>query len=244
MFRFNAPDGVAHASTKQACQVVAATYASQFPPEHRHLLGLAVRVLTRARSLVAIRRACFRSGAHRPSHPHPSVAADPRLRSPLPENSTTRSPMMHPARPRISVNGASTLLLAVIVQVALFGCHSPSPTPPVYPHNHAPLIDSLIAIPDTIGSSDSTVVTCFATDPDGDSLVYDWLTDARLQIKGARPGDPFLNAQPSPSCTFYNANLPNPINDSAWVYCSAQDRRGGGVGRHVFIILRPPAIAR
>jgi hypothetical protein len=147
---------------------------------------------------------------------------------------------MHYARPRIPVRGASTLLLAAIIQVALSGCHGQSPNRPIYPHNHAPLLDSLIAIPDTIGPSDSTVVTCFARDPDGDPLVYDWLTDSRLVIQGTPIWDHLhLNNQPSPRCTLYNANLPDPINDSAWVYCSARDPRGGGAGRHVFIILRP-----
>lgn len=104
--------------------------------------------------------------------------------------------------------------------------------------NHAPVITALVAAPDTIGPSDSTIVMCTASDPDGDSLVYDWETDARLDIKGTPTWNKYYNNQLVPQQTFYNANLSNPINDSAWVYCSVRDPRGGGSGRHVFIILR------
>jgi hypothetical protein len=109
---------------------------------------------------------------------------------------------------------------------------------PVLPTNHSPVLTNLVAFPDTMGPSDSTVVVCTASDPDGDTLVYDWLTDARLTIQGAHAGDSFLNNQPSPKRTFYNANLSNPINDSAWVYCDVRDLRGGAGDRHVFITLR------
>jgi hypothetical protein len=68
---------------------------------------------------------------------------------------------------------------------------------------------------DTTGPSDSMVVVCTASDPDMDSLVYDWETDARLNIQGTRTWNKYLNQQRSPSQTFYNANLSNPINDSA-----------------------------
>jgi hypothetical protein len=112
---------------------------------------------------------------------------------------------------------------------------------PLVPTNHPPVIINLVAFPDTIGLSDSTVVVCTASDPDGDSLVYDWETDARLNIDGNSTWDKFFNNQPSPQHTFHNANLPNPINDSAWVYCAVRDPRGGGSGRHVFITLRTPS---
>ena len=104
------------------------------------------------------------------------------------------------------------------------------------------MIHGLVAFPDTIGPSDSTIVVCTASDADGDTLVYDWETDARLNIQGTR--NRYLNAQLSSQHTFYNANLPNPINDSAWVYCLVRDRRGGGVGRSVFITLESPPAPR
>jgi len=129
------------------------------------------------------------------------------------------------------------LLATLLIQAALCGCKK-EPTTVIPPQNHAPVLDSLIAYPDTIGPSDSTVVVCYARDPDGDSLAYDWLTDARLRIKGNPDWKNYLNQQRVPSLTFYNANLSNPINDSAWVYCSARDLRGGAAPRRIFIILR------
>ena len=40
-----------------------------------------------------------------------------------------------------------------------------------------------------LSPGDSTVVFSVATELDGDSLAYDWITDARLISKDARPGD-------------------------------------------------------
>jgi hypothetical protein len=129
------------------------------------------------------------------------------------------------------------LLLALLSAAVLSGCQDNEDLP-THPRNHPPVISALVAIPDTIGPSDSTVVVCTATDADGDSLVYDWQTDARLNIQGTPTWNKYVNNTRSPSRTFYNADLSNPINDSAWVYCHVRDPRGGGTGRHVFIILR------
>ena len=131
----------------------------------------------------------------------------------------------------------------VLVQAASCGC-SKTQDPVIIPVNHSPAIDSLVAFPDTIRPSDSTVVTCYARDPDGELIVYDWETDARLRIQGNPPWDRHLNQQLSPSHTFYNANLSNPINDSAWVFCGARDLRGGGTGGRVWVLLRPATSGR
>jgi hypothetical protein len=130
-------------------------------------------------------------------------------------------------------------LLVVTLQAALGWCDTKT-VQPTYPRNHSLVIDTMVAVPDTIGPSDSTVVTCTAAaaDADGDSLFYDWQTDARLNTQGTPTWNKYFNNQLSPSQKFYNADLPNPINDSAWVYCEVRDARGGGAGRHVFIILR------
>lgn len=135
---------------------------------------------------------------------------------------------------------APRLLAAVLILAALCGCNQ-QPTYPRYdaPRNNFPVIDGLIARPDSIGPSDSTVVFCSASDADGDPLVYDWETDGRLDIQGTPTWNKYLNNTRTPFHTFYNANLRNPINDSAWVYCRVRDTRGGGVGRSVFIVLRP-----
>ena len=129
------------------------------------------------------------------------------------------------------------LLLWGLLLFVLAGCTDGEGGRIVFPQNHPPVLDSLVAMPDTIGPSDSTVVACYARDADGDTLVFDWKTDARLNIQGTSTSNRQLNAQLSPQHTFYNANLPNPINDSAWVYCLVRDRRGGGAAREVFIVL-------
>ena len=128
------------------------------------------------------------------------------------------------------------LLALLPLLTALAGCEDNDlPTPP---NNHSPVINTLVAFPDSIGPSDSTVVVCGAYDMDGDSLVYDWQTDARLDIQGTPTWNKNLNNTRSPSHTFYNANLGS-THDSAWVYCHVRDPRGGGTGSRVYIILRP-----
>jgi len=91
----------------------------------------------------------------------------------------------------------------------------------------------LIAFPSTIGSGDSTIVIATAADPDGDALVYDWVTDSRLIIKGNAPNDNERFGSPDAFQVFYyGAPLPQ---DSAWVECTAQDRKGGVAVRMVRI---------
>jgi hypothetical protein len=61
-------------------------------------------------------------------------------------------------------------------------------------------------------------------DPNGDTLVYDWITDARLRIKGANPpGDTRLFNTFENSQIFYPTKL---AIDTVWVQCFARDRKG------------------
>ncbi len=140
-----------------------------------------------------------------------------------------------------SSQAAALSLAALLVLATLSGCETRQRGSVFQPflNNHAPVIDGLAAYPDTVGPSDSTVVVCTAHDVDGDRLVYDWQTDARLNIQGTPVWNKYLNNTRSNSHVFYNANLTNPINDSAWVYCEVRDSLGGGAGRRVFITLRP-----
>jgi hypothetical protein len=101
--------------------------------------------------------------------------------------------------------------------------------------NRSPVIFSLTVFPDVIGSSDSAIVICNAYDPDADTLVYDWITDAKLRIKGANPpGDTRLFN------TFENSRIFYPTQfaiDTVWVQCFARDRKGKSDAELVLFIV-------
>jgi hypothetical protein len=87
------------------------------------------------------------------------------------------------------------------------------------------VILSLTAFPEGLCGSDSILVVCQATDPDNDTLVYDWFTDGRLKIRGGEGWDWLYNTHES-----FHVFYPNVIHapvDTAWVQCIARDRRGG-----------------
>jgi hypothetical protein len=88
-----------------------------------------------------------------------------------------------------------------------------------------------------MGPADSTVVVCAAYDPDGDRLVYDWITDARLKIKGNPPNYyRYFNAF-SDSMTFYPGPAMVYPTDTAWVQCFARDGRGMSDARIINILV-------
>src|SRR5262249_54480694 len=93
--------------------------------------------------------------------------------------------------------------LVAVSLLPLVGCAKHSPSDPALPVNRSPVLDSLVAYPDTIGPSDSTTVVCFAREPDGDTLFFDWQTDARLNIKGTPTWNKYFNNQISPAQVFY-----------------------------------------
>ena len=106
--------------------------------------------------------------------------------------------------------------------------------------NQQPVILSLTVFPDTINLSDSAIVTCNAMDPDGDTLVYDWISDARLKIKGVVPEDDIrLYNTFENSHIFYARNINNrPLIDTAWVQCFARDRKGKSDARLILFIVK------
>lgn len=53
------------------------------------------------------------------------------------------------------------------------------------PNNRAPVIQSLTADPEVVGTSESTVLHCAATDPDNDVLVYSWSAEEGTFPNGA-----------------------------------------------------------
>ncbi len=101
---------------------------------------------------------------------------------------------------------------------------------PVKSQNHNPIILSLTVFPDVIGLSDSAVVVCNAMDPDGDTLVYDWYTDGRLEFKGNPPWEIGVRSNTNENYQIVfpvqASNFP-PV-DTVWVQVQARDGKGGG----------------
>ncbi len=123
-------------------------------------------------------------------------------------------------------------LLGLVVALGSGGCRD-YPTKSIY---HSPVISSVTVFPTIIGQGDSLLVTVYASDPDGDALVYDWFTDSRLVIKDA-PGEIMLYNTASNSHVFYRSAYAA-YGDTAWVRCYVRDTRGGGDGALVLVLLR------
>jgi hypothetical protein len=107
-------------------------------------------------------------------------------------------------------------------------------TRPIY---RRPVISSVVAFPTVLSQGDSTLITVFATDPDGDSLVYDWVAFNGLLIKDG-PGYNYLYNTPSGSRIFYRSSTGPSANDTAFVWCSVRDQRGGSDSRQILIFFQ------
>jgi hypothetical protein len=128
-------------------------------------------------------------------------------------------------------------LLLIIVLLLNLHCKD-SPTEEKH-DNRSPGILSLSVIPDVIGPSDSVTVTCKAVDPDGDTLVYDWITDGRSRIKGANSyWDLHLYNTFENSRIFYPNNLNDIPIDTLWVQCFARDRKGKSDNKLIYFLLK------
>lgn len=113
-----------------------------------------------------------------------------------------------------------------LVFVVLLNLSCSDPVKPEKPENHRPVISSITVVPKVVSPSDSVVITCYASDPDGDTLVYDWICDGRLKIKGAMTNQHWMYNTFENSHIFYPNNSRNVDLDTPWVQCFARDRRG------------------
>lgn len=132
------------------------------------------------------------------------------------------------------------LAIATVCLLIALGCEDD----PVKPENHHPIIKSLTAFPNVVGVQDSVIIICNAYDPDGDTVVYDWITDARVRIKGTPWWD-----ERHLFHTFENSRIVYPTEynnfpiDTAWVQCCVRDVKGGMVCEVVtFIVLQDSSI--
>lgn len=127
------------------------------------------------------------------------------------------------------------LLLTVTLFATVIGaCGGSHPTKPV---NHSPQISKIYLFPGTMRSTDSTIVIVTASDPDGDSLVYDFVTDGRLRLKDA-PRVGYIYDSPRNWQIFYRGTVAAPY-DTALVWCYTRDLRGGQDGRLIAVFLQP-----
>jgi hypothetical protein len=127
------------------------------------------------------------------------------------------------------------LILLIPIMLLTINCDD---NPVDVKENQRPIIFSLIVFPDTISMEDSAIVICNAMDPDGDTLVYDWITDSRLRIKGANPPwDTRLFNTFENSRIFYPNQDHSPF-DTVWVQCFARDRKGKSDAQLIIFIVK------
>ncbi len=109
--------------------------------------------------------------------------------------------------------------------------------------NQKPVIFSLSVFPEVIGTLDSAIVICNAMDPDGDTLVYDWITDGRLKIKEGQGDGHFLYNTYENSRMVYHENINNrPPIDTVWVQVFARDRKGNSDAEIVLFVVKKDSL--
>lgn len=126
------------------------------------------------------------------------------------------------------------ILPAVLLLVLVGACGGDHPAAPRI--NHSPIILSVSALPETLGLSDSTTITCNAVDPDGDPLVYDWFTQLPLRIVGASQGVYLYNTKSNTRVLYYAG--PDSLVTLGRVQVFARDTRGLQDGVELYLLLK------
>lgn len=97
--------------------------------------------------------------------------------------------------------------------------------------NRNPVLHSVVLFPEIVGPNDSLIVVCDASDPDSDTLVYDWysLSGSIVKIKGAFPGELALYNTHQNSQIFYapDSMYVAAPRDTFGIQCAVRDRKGG-----------------
>jgi hypothetical protein len=121
----------------------------------------------------------------------------------------------------------------VLIFLLLLGINSckNNPVNSGVPQNHSPVLHSTILFPGVVAPNDSLVVICDASDPDGDTLVYDWyaLSGSILRIKNAFPGQIALYNTHQNSQIFYapDSMFVTAPRDTFAIQCAVRDGKGG-----------------
>ncbi len=103
------------------------------------------------------------------------------------------------------------------------------PELPLRPVNHSPVVRRLSVFPSLIGPGDSAVVICEATDPEQDTLQFDWTTDCRMIMSTRLGNDSFVFGERSGQMVVHAGACARTPLDTGVVFCHVRDGRGGGV---------------
>ena len=109
------------------------------------------------------------------------------------------------------------------------------------PENRSPVLSSVVMFPQVVGPSDSLIVICDATDPDNDTLVYDWfsLSGSIVKIKGAHDGDMARYNTYQNSQIFYapESRFVKAPRDTFGLQCGVRDRKGEGDVSNILLFI-------
>jgi hypothetical protein len=120
----------------------------------------------------------------------------------------------------------------------LLSCFNCTKENPMQPQNNSPEILSLDVFPDVVKPSDSLIVICEAIDPDGDTLVYDWITSGVVRIKGSNYHRLYHTSENTRIFYAPDSLHVSAPQDTFWIQCFARDVKGGSVAGIVLFIVK------
>ena len=126
--------------------------------------------------------------------------------------------------------------LSAAFLLVLLSCSSGCKKFVTEPVTRNPVISSVVAFPEVLGPGDSTIVTITATNPNGGPLLYDWEPYNGLVRKGSGPYSNTIYHTPSNTMVFYRSPTWTSTYDTAFVWCTATDGKGGADIRRVLIL--------